>query len=61
MLEGAALVREVHVFGDQLDFGVRADGTGQHMGFGKNLMSHAETIVREKYPTIQKMAVIAGI
>ena len=33
VLEKSALIREVHVFGDQLGFGVRADGTGQHMGF----------------------------
>lgn len=61
VLDHAALVREVHVFWDQLNFGVHADGTGQHMGFGKNLMQVAENIVREKYPTIEKIAVIAGV
>lgn len=31
VLDSAALIREVHVFGDQLSLGERADGTGQHM------------------------------
>ena len=31
VLESAAIIREVHVFGDQLSLGERADGTGQHM------------------------------
>ena len=60
-LDGAAIVREVHVFGDQLPFGMPGDGTGQHMGFGKKMMAEAEQIVREKYRTIEKIAVIAGI
>lgn len=31
------------------------------MGFGKNLMQAAEDIIREKYPDIKKIAVIAGV
>ena len=31
------------------------------MGFGKLLMAYAEKIVIEKYPSIEKMAVIAGV
>lgn len=61
VLDGAAIVREVHVFGDQLPFGMPGDGTGQHMGFGKKMMAKAENIVREKYSDIEKIAVIAGI
>ena len=61
LLKDAALIREVHVFGDQLDFGMKADGSGQHMGFGKKMMAEAEMIVREKYPKIRKIAVISGI
>jgi elongator complex protein 3 len=61
VLDGAAIVREVHVFGDQLPFGMPGDGTGQHMGFGKKMMAKAEDIVREKYGNIEKIAVIAGI
>ncbi|MDD2694180.1 MAG: tRNA uridine(34) 5-carboxymethylaminomethyl modification radical SAM/GNAT enzyme Elp3 [Candidatus Gracilibacteria bacterium] len=61
VLENTAIVREVHVFGDQLALGARADGTGQHMGFGRRMMQEMERIVREKYPEIQKLAVISGV
>ena len=61
VLHWAAIVRELHVFGDQLPLGARADGTGQHMGFGRRMMEAMEHIVREKYPQIQKIAVISGI
>jgi len=39
--------------------GEKPDGSGQHMGFGKRLTLCAETIVRDKYPMIEKIAVIA--
>ena len=61
VLHWAAIVRELHVFGDQLPLGARADGTGQHMGFGRRMMEVMEHIVREEYPQIQKIAVISGI
>jgi elongator complex protein 3 len=60
-LDQSAIVRELHVFGDQLPFGTPWDGSGQHMGFGKGMMHEAERIVREKYPSIEKLAVIAGV
>jgi elongator complex protein 3 len=59
VLEGAALIREVHVFGDQLPFGALPDGSGQHMGFGKKMIAEATQIVSEKYKNIHKMAVIS--
>ncbi len=61
VLQNAAIIREVHTFWDQLPIGSKADGTWQHMGFGKRLIERAETIIREKYPTIEKIAVISGI
>jgi elongator complex protein 3 len=61
VLDSAAIIREVHVFWDQLSLGERADGTGQHMWFGKKMISAMESIVREKYPKISKIAVISGI
>lgn len=61
VLDKAAIVREVHVFGDQLSLGARADGTGQHMGFGRRMMQEMEQLVREKYPEMEKIAVIAGV
>lgn len=60
-MQDAAIVREVHTFGDQLPIGAAPDGTGQHQGFGKRLMARAEEIVRENYPGISKLAVISGV
>ncbi|MDD2745604.1 MAG: tRNA uridine(34) 5-carboxymethylaminomethyl modification radical SAM/GNAT enzyme Elp3 [Candidatus Gracilibacteria bacterium] len=59
-LTGCSIIREIHVFGDQLPIGAPPDGSGQHMGFGKKLLAEAERIVREHYPKIEKMAVISG-
>jgi elongator complex protein 3 len=90
VLQDAAIIREVHVFGDQLPVGYHPPSVssipilqlsmpaplsegeglgmkstfqpsiaGQHMGFGKKMMHRAEMIIREKYPQIQKIAVIA--
>lgn len=58
-LEGAAIIREIHMFGDALGIGKKSDGSGQHMGFGKKLIEMAESLIREKYPEILKIAVIA--
>lgn len=59
VLEGAAIIREVHVFGDQIPVGFRGNHSGQHIGFGKKLMSKAEEIIQEKYSSVTKLAVIA--
>lgn len=61
VLQGAALIREIHTYGAQLQIG----GTGesaQHQGFGRRMIEKAEEIVREKYSDrLFKMAVISGI
>jgi elongator complex protein 3 len=49
VLEGAAIIRELHVFGDQLRIGESSNGGGQHMGFGKRLLEEAEKIVQTTY------------
>jgi elongator complex protein 3 len=61
VLDMAAIVREVHVFGDQLPIGSPGDGSGQHMWFWKKLMERAEEIVQMNYPTVTRIAVIAGV
>ncbi len=65
-LESAAIIREVHVFGDQLrigeKWGVWEDGWwGQHMGFGKLLLEKAYEKIHAYYPQCKKIAVIAGV
>ena len=61
VLNNAAIIREIHTFGDQLRIGEKSDGSGQHMGFGKRLTQKAEEIIQEQYPQIEKIAVIAGV
>lgn len=58
-LHGAALVREVHVYGKQVAVGEREAGQKQHIGWGSKLMAEAEKIAGEA--GYKKIAVIAGI
>lgn len=56
-LRNAALVRELHVYGDHARIGQK--GLFQHRGLGKSLLAKAESIACEsKYP---RLAVISGV
>ena len=57
-LDGAALVRELHVYGSEVPLGERGD-TWQHRGIGRGLMQRAEAIARRG--GYEKLAVISGI
>jgi elongator complex protein 3 len=46
-LAGAALVREVHVYGAAVGLGEGADGRPQHAGLGTRLLERAAVIARE--------------
>lgn len=59
-LTGAALIREIHTFGDQMWIGQRWAKFGQHIGFWKRLIAKAEEIAKEKY-WLDKIAVIAWV
>ena len=57
-LQGAALVRELHVYGQLIATAEKADNA-QHVGFGTQMMAEAEDVAaRHGY---DKVAVIAGI
>lgn len=58
-LKGAALIREVHVYGKQIAIGNKEKGEKQHVGWGTRLMLEAERLARED--GYKKIAVIAGI
>lgn len=58
-LEGAALIREVHVFGQSLAVGDDQSSATQHSGLGKKLLVEAEKIARENGFT--RLAVIAAV
>ena len=57
-LEGAALVRELHVYGGEVGLGRESDAW-QHRGFGRRLMAEAERLAAEA--GFSKLSVISGI
>jgi len=58
-LAGAALIREVHVYGKQIAVGNKSGGEKQHFGWGTKLMNDAEDLARKG--GFDKLAVISGI
>jgi elongator complex protein 3 len=58
-LEGAANIREVHVYGQSLALGSAQSGASQHSGLGTRLMQVAEQIAREK--GYRRMSVISAV
>ena len=58
-LEEAALVREVHVYGQSLEVGEEADGAAQHSGLGMQLMAAAEDLAASH--GYRRLAVIAAL
>ncbi|MBN2303561.1 MAG: tRNA uridine(34) 5-carboxymethylaminomethyl modification radical SAM/GNAT enzyme Elp3 [Anaerolineae bacterium] len=58
-LAGAAMIREVHVYGQALDLGEESPGRAQHSGLGTQLIEHATGIaVARGYRTL---AVISSV
>jgi elongator complex protein 3 len=58
-LQGAALIREVHVYGQALAVGSGNFGAVQHSGLGTQLIQHAERIALEG--GFHRLAVIAAV
>ncbi len=46
-LSKAAIIREVHVFGQSLAVGTEQNGAAQHAGLGSSLLQQAEFIARQ--------------
>jgi elongator complex protein 3 len=57
-IAGAAMIREVHVYGPALEIGVESEGQAQHAGLGTRLIERAAEIAREAGFT--QLAVIAA-
>ena len=57
-LRGAAIIREVHVYGQSLSVGAEQEGAAQHLGLGTQLMQRAEGIARQR--GYQALAVISA-
>ena len=60
VLEGAALVRELHTYGHHVGIHQHADDAAQHRGFGKRLIEEAERIASQEWGCA-RIAVIAGV
>ncbi len=58
-LQEAAIVREVHVYGQSLAIGSVQSGASQHSGLGTRLLLAADQIARDK--KFRRMAVIAAV
>jgi elongator complex protein 3 len=58
-LRGAALIREVHVYGPALGIGADSVGEAQHLGLGRRLI--AEAMRRTRAAKLERLAVISAI
>lgn len=58
-LDGAAIIREVHVYGQSVEIGELADGRAQHAGLGTRLIERAAKIARER--GYGRLAVISAV
>ncbi len=56
---GAAVIREVHVYGQSLPVGAEKDGAAQHVGLGTRLLEEAERIAKTN--GFERMAVISAV
>jgi len=58
-LDGAALIREVHVYGQSLPVGAEKEGAAQHSGLGTQLLEEAENVASTR--SFKKIAVISAV
>ncbi len=58
-LDGAALIREVHVYGQSLPVGSEENGAAQHVGLGSRLVEMAASLAAER--GYRRLAVISAI
>jgi elongator complex protein 3 len=58
-LEGAAIIREVHIYGQSLAVGTEQSGAAQHTGLGTRLLAEADHLASAK--GYRRMAVIAAV
>jgi elongator complex protein 3 len=60
VLQNAAIIREVHTYGQLVPIFTKQKVAAQHKGLGKKLIKEAEKITRNEFG-LQKIAVISGI
>lgn len=59
-LDNSAIIREIHVYGPQVEIGKTDSLAVQHKGFGKKLITEAEKIVLSEFG-LTKIAIISGV
>ncbi len=59
-LDSAAIIREVHTYGQTVPIAKKIKGASQHIGIGKQLIAEAEQITQKEFK-IKKIAVISGV
>ena len=60
ILQNAAIIREVHTYGQMMPIKSKSKKSPQHIGLGKKLILEAERIAREEF-NLKKIAVISGV
>jgi len=60
ILNNSAIIRELHIYGPQVEVGKKNHLAVQHRGFGKKLLKEAENIALKDF-NISKMAIISGV
>jgi elongator complex protein 3 len=58
-LQDAAIIREVHVYGQSLELGSEQVGAAQHIGLGTSLLKKAEEITRQA--GLKRLVVISAV
>jgi len=58
-LDGSAIIREVHVYGQSLEVGAEKRGSAQHAGLGTRLLEYAEQVANAR--GFGRIAVIAAV
>jgi elongator complex protein 3 len=55
-----AMVRELHVFGQEVPLGEKYDGATQHQGLGLELLKEAERIAKDEFQA-RRIAILSGV
>jgi elongator complex protein 3 len=58
-LDGAAMIREIHVYGQSLEIGQKENEKAQHFGFGTKLINKAASL--SKKAGFSRLAVISAV